>query len=78
VGGQNEKKLKSGFNFRSLWHMKCSAFRFVLRNAADFFYTENLVHSRYYYKKIGLLVDSERVCDLLENNTQCRMTDVGV
>jgi len=53
-----------------------------IRNAAYFFYAESLVHSRYNYKKISCMVDSERVCDFVgrcrEKKSQCRMTDVGV
>jgi len=47
----------------------------------NFFYAESLMHSRYTYKKIGLLVDSERVCAFVgrcrEKNLKCRLTELG-
>jgi len=52
-GGNKTKKLKPTVII---------SVAFSIRNARNYFYAESLMHSRYNYKNIRSLVDSERVC----------------
>jgi len=64
-GRQNEKIETYGYNFRSLWHMKCS-----IISTPKAWCTPAIITR----KSLGLLVDSERACALWG---KCRIYNVG-
>jgi len=73
-GGDKTKKFETyGYIFRRFWHTKWSIIFFTPKS----WRTPAIIT-----RKLGLLVDSERVCAFVsrcrEKNSKCRLTEVGV